>query len=88
MTVNQEYEKMVTELRTWNKRSNFDETKYVYHIEHHTKKAKQMFLKLLNSDFNKIMFDAKYGFITTDQYNKRWKVWNDCSRSIAGMTII
>lgn len=57
MTVKQEYEKMQTELRSWNKRSNFDDTKYAYHIEHHTKKAKQMFLNLLNSDFEKINFD-------------------------------
>lgn len=88
MTVKQEYEKMQTELRSWNKKSNFDDTKYAYHIEHHSKKAKQMFLNLLNSDFEKINFDIKYGFITTEQYNKRWKVWNDCSRSIANMTII
>lgn len=88
MTVKQEYEKMKTELRSWNKRSNFDDTKYAYRIEHHTKKAKQMFLKFLNSDFEKMNFDIKYGFITTEQYNKHWKVWNDCSRSIANMTII
>lgn len=88
MTVKQEYEKMQIELRSWNKRSNFDDTKYVYHIEHHTKKAKQMFLNFLNSDFEKINFNIKHGFITTEQYNKCWKVWNDCSRSIANMTII
>ena len=50
MTVKQEYEKTKAELRSWNKRSNFDDTKYAYHIEHHTKEAKQMFLNLLNSD--------------------------------------
>lgn len=88
MTVKQEYEKMKAELRSWNKRSNFDETKYAYRIEHYTKKSKQMFLKLLNSDFEKMNFDIKYGFISTDEYNELWKVWNDCSRSISIMKII
>lgn len=88
MTVKQEYEHMKTELRAWNKRTNWDDTKYGFHIEHCTKKAKTMFLKLLNSDFEKMNFDMKYGFITTEEYNKLWKVWNDCSRSIANMVII
>lgn len=47
-----------------------------------------MFLKLLNEDFEKMNFDMKYGFITTEQYNKLWKVWNDCSRSIARIEIM
>lgn len=88
MTVKQEYEKMKRELRAWNKRSNFDDTKYTHHIEHHTKKARQMFLDLLNSDFEEINFYIKHGFITTEQHNKYEKVLLDCLRSIENMTII
>lgn len=47
-----------------------------------------MFLKLLNQDFENMNFDLEHGIITVDQYNKKWKVWNDCSRSIANMNII
>lgn len=43
MTVKQEYENMKSELRIWNKRSNWDETRYSYPIEHHSKKQKQSF---------------------------------------------
>lgn len=88
MTVKQEYEHMRTELRAWNERSNWDDTKYSFHIEHCTKKAKTMFLKLLNSDFDMMNTDMELGVITVDEYNKLWKVWNDCSRSIGKMVII
>lgn len=53
MTINEEYKIMKRELRTWNERSNWDSTKYSYHIEHHTAKSKTMFIKLLNKDFEK-----------------------------------
>lgn len=33
MTIKQEYEYMKSELRVWNNRSNWDDTKYCYHIE-------------------------------------------------------
>lgn len=88
MTINEEYEIMKRELRTWNERSNWDSTKYSYHIEHHTAKSKAMFIKLLNKDFEKMNFDIRHGFISTEKFNKLWKVWNDCSRSISNMTII
>lgn len=88
MTINEEYELMKRELRAWNKRSDWDSTKYSYHIEHHTAKAKTMFLKLLNRDFEKMNFDIEHGFISTEKFNELWKVWNDCSRSISNMTII
>ena len=88
MTIKQEYEYMKSELRDWNNRSNWDDTKYCYHIERRTKKAKTMFLELLIKDFEKMNFDMKYGFITAEQYNKLWKVWNDCSRSIERIEII
>lgn len=88
MTVKQEYEEMKSELRRWNKNSNWDDTKYCYHIEHFTKKAKNMFLNLLNKDFTNMNRDLELGIITVDKYNRLWKVWNDCSTSIAKMTII
>ena len=88
MTIREEYEMMKNELRRWNKRSNWDETKYSYHIEHHTKKAKKMFLNLLNKDFEKMNWDIKHGFITVEKFNQLWKVWNECSTSIANMNII
>ena len=88
MTVKQEYEHMKSELRVWNERTNWDSTKYAYHIEHFTKKSKAMFLNLLNKDFEHMNFDIKHGIITIEQYNKQWKVWNDCSRSISNMVII
>ena len=88
MTIKEYYEYMKRELRLWNKRTNWDDTKYAYHIEYHTKKAKTMLLNLLNEDFEKMNWDAKHGFITVDRFNQLWKVWNDCSRSIANMEII
>lgn len=87
MTIREEYEKMKKELRIWNKRSNWDNTKYKYHLEHHSKRAKTEFLKLLNKDFDSMNFDVEYKIITVDEYNRLWKVWNDCSTSIAGMEI-
>ena len=88
MTVKEEYEYMKSELRIWNKKSNWDETKYRYHIERCTKRSQTMFFKLLNSDFEKIQFDIKYGFITCKQFDEKMKVWNECSDSIANMIII
>ena len=88
MTVKQEYEHMKAELRSWNRRSGWDQTKYAYHIEHHSKKARTMFLDLLNKDFEDMNFDIKHNIISVEQYNKLWKVWNDCSRSISNMVII
>ena len=87
MTVKQEYETMKRDLRDWNNRSSWDETRYAYHIEHHSKKARAAFLKLLNNDFEKMNFDIEHKIITVEQYNKIWKVWNDCSTSIANMNI-
>lgn len=87
MTIREEYETMKVELRIWNKRSDWDDTNYVYRIEHHSKRAKTELLKMLNSDFEKMNFDLQYGFISAEKYNKHWKVWNDCSRSIANMSI-
>lgn len=88
MTVKQEYERMKSELRIWNSRTNWDDTKYAYHIEHHSKKARTMFLDLLSKDFEDMNFDIKHNIISVEQYNKLWKVWNDCSRSISNMVII
>lgn len=79
---------MKTELRAWNKRTSFDDTKYAYRIEHYTKKSKSMFLKLLNSDIEKMNFDAKHGFISIYEWNETWKVLYDCSISIENMVII
>lgn len=87
MTVKQEYEEMKRELRRWNKRSNWGNTKYAYHLEHHSEKSKKMFLALLNRDFEDMNFDMEHKIITVDEYNELWKVWNDCSRSIANMNI-
>lgn len=88
MTIKEEYEYMKAELRNWNNRSNWDDTKYSYNIERYTKRAKTEFIKLLNSDFNKMNFAINHGFISIEQYNKLWKVWNDCSRSISNMNIL
>lgn len=88
MTIKEEYNKMKSELRLWNDRSNWDDTNYVYKIERYTKRAKTEFIKLLNSDFNKMNFNMKHGFISIEQYNRLWKIWNDCSRSISNMNIL
>ena len=88
MTVKEEYEYMKKELRIWNKRNNWDDTKWRFHIEHFTKRSQKMFFDLLNKDFEKIQFDARHGFITTDQFNHKMKIWNECSDSIANMVII
>ena len=88
MTVKDEYNKMKSCFRIWNNCSNWDDTPYIFFLEHYTKRSKTMFLKLLNQDFENMNFDLEHGIITVDQYNKKWKVWNDCSRSIANMNII
>ena len=88
MTVKEEYELMKKELRKWNVKSNWDNTKYKYPLEHATKKSKKMFLDLLNKDFESMNRKMKRGTISTKEYNKLWKVWNDCSTSIANMNII
>lgn len=88
MTIKEEYKLMKSELRTWNKRSFFDETPYLYHIEHHSKKAKTEMFKLLNRDFEIMNRDMELGIISVEKYNELWKVWNDCSTSIANMIII
>jgi len=88
MTVKDEYECMKSHLRMWNQKSNWEATEYRYRIEHYTKKSQAMMVKLLNADFEKMNFDIKYGFITPEGYNQRWKVWNECSDSIANMEII
>ena len=87
MTVKQEYDYMKSELRIWNKRSNWDETRYLYRIEHHSKKAKTEFLRLLNKDFMDMNFDIEHKIITVEKFNKLHKVWNDCSVSISNMNI-
>lgn len=87
MTVKQEYEKMKSELRKCNKRSNWDETRYLYRIEHHSKKAKTEFLRLLNNDFMYMNFDIEHKLITVEKFNELHKVWNDCSISISNMNI-
>lgn len=87
MTIREEYETMKVELRIWNKQSGWDDTKYYYHIDHTSKIAKSKLLKMLNADFEKMNFDMGHGIISVEKYNKLWKVWNDCSRSIAIMSI-
>lgn len=88
MTIKQEYEEMKITLRDWNKRTNYDDTKYLFKIERYTKKAKSMFIKLLNEDHNKIAFDLRHDFIDHEEFKKRLKVWNDCKRAIDCMVII
>lgn len=87
MTIKEEYEYMKSELRIWNNRSDWDDTKYSFNIERYTKKARTEFIKLLNKDFENMNFDIEHGIISVEKYNKLWKVWNDCSRSIANMNI-
>lgn len=87
MTIKEYYEMMKCNLRGWNKTHNWDGTPFAHDIEHHSKRAKTEFMKLLNKDFDKIMFDVSHGIITTEQYNQRLKVWNDCLTSIARMNI-
>lgn len=87
MTIKEEYEYMKSELRMWNNRSNWDDTKYSFKIERYTKRAKTEFVKLLNKDFVNMNFDIEHGVISTEEYNKLWKVWNDCSRSITNMNV-
>ena len=87
MTVKQEYQEMKSELIRYNKASNWDGTRYLYPIEHHSKKAKTEFLRLLNKDFTEMNFDVEHKIITVEKFNKLYKVWNDCSISIANMNI-
>ena len=87
MTVKQEYENMKSELRICNKRSNWDETRYSYRIEHHSKKAKTELLRLLNKDFMDMNFYIEHKIITVEKFNEMYKVWNDCSTSISNMNI-
>ena len=88
MTIKQEYEEMKLNLRDWNSRTNYDDINYFYKIERYTKKAKSMFIKLLNEDHEKIAFDLRNDFISHEEFMKRLKVWNDCKRSIDYMAII
>lgn len=87
MTVKQYYEEMKAELRRWNKRHDWDGTNFCYHIEFHSKKAKTIFVNLLNKDFENLQLGIQRGTITAEKFNRDMKVWNDMSSSIANMNI-
>lgn len=88
MTVRDEYNKMKSCFRIWNKNSNYDETKYMMFLEHCTKRAQTMLFKMLNSDVKTVEFDFRIGIITNEEYLHKSKVLEDCRRSIENMNII
>lgn len=87
MTIKKYYEEMKAELRRWNKRHDWDGTNFCYHIKFHSKKAKTIFVNLLNRDFENLQFDIQHKIITVEKFNREMKVWNDMSCSIANMVI-
>lgn len=86
MTIRAEFEEMRRELKRWNKKD--DTIPYKFHIEHHTKKAQKMMWEHVNRFFTEMNIDAKLGLMTTEEFNLKWKMFNDMSRSVSGMEII
>ena len=58
MTIKEEYKVMKLELRNWNKRSNFDGTKWLYRIEN-TRKTPKQGLQLNTKKISKIYSSMK-----------------------------
>lgn len=87
MTVKEEFETMVQELYGWNKREGWTATQFVYSIEHHSKKSKTMFNKILNERRYHTEFQYESNILTYGQYIRRMKILRDCERSIECMEI-
>lgn len=87
MTVKEEFAAMVQELYGWNKKEGWSDTQFVYQIEHHSKKSKTMFNKILNERLYITELHYEHHIITSGQYIERMKILRDCERSIERMEI-
>lgn len=87
MTVKEEFKTMVQELYSWNKKEGWNGTQFSYHIEHHSKKSKTMFNKILNECRYHIDIQYESNILTYRQYISRMKILRDCERSIERMEI-